>query len=70
MKVLASGPMTPPIVPENPATNEIDIAQVQGNLPTTGEQKMNGLVMLGLLLMVVNFTLFMKMKERQPYNEN
>ncbi|GED49963.1 cell wall protein [Carnobacterium maltaromaticum] len=70
MKVLASGPTTPPIVPENPATNEIDIAQVQGNLPTTGEQKMNGLVMLGLLLMVVNFTLFMKMKERQPYNEN
>lgn len=48
MKVLASGPTTPPIVPENPATNEIDIAQVQGNLPTTGEQKMNGLVIFGI----------------------
>lgn len=63
-------PTTPPVVPENPSNNELDLAQGQGNLPTTGEQRTNGLVMLGLLLMLVNLILFMKMKERQPYNEN
>lgn len=63
-------PTTPPVVPENPSNNELDIAQDQGNLPTTGEQKTNGLVMLGLLLMLVNLILFMKVKKKQPYNEN
>lgn len=61
-------PTTPPVVPENPSND--NITQGQGDLPATGEKKLNGLVMLGLFLIVVNFILFMKMKERQQYKEN